>query len=185
MSGNGEYVVAAAAKLAVPAMRTIAMAHAHHPDFRLVALAAGPFLPLHALSDDALLAQGARRLLVDTPHAYPCRVSLADGLVGEHVILLPWVHHDVAGPYRASGPIYVREHATGAQPAPGEIPDALRRRLLSLRAYDSSGWMHAADVCDGNVLAASIARLFDDARIAYLHLHNAKPGCYACRVERA
>lgn len=161
------------------------MDQVHSPGFRLVALPADRFLPLHALSDDALFAQGARRLLVDAPNAYPCRASLADGLVGERVILLPWVHHDVTGPYRASGPIYVREHAPAAQPAPGEIPDAIRRRLLSLRAYDSSGWMHAADVCDGNVLAATITRLFDDARIAYLHLHNAKPGCYACRVERA
>lgn len=161
------------------------MHHTHNTHFRLVALASDTFAHLHALPDDALHAQGARRLVVDAPNAFPCRVSLADGLVGERVILLPHPHHDVAGPYRASGPIFVRENASTARPAPGEIPDAIRRRLLSVRAYDADGWMHAAEVCEGAVLAATIARLFEDARIAFLHLHNARPGCYACRVDRA
>lgn len=156
-----------------------------HPDFRLVALAAETFSHLHALPDAALHAQGARRLVVDAPNAFPCRVSLADGLVGERVILLPHAHHDVPGPYRASGPIFVREQASTASPAPGEIPDAIRRRLLSVRAYDADGWMHAAQVCEGTALADVIETLFADTRIAFLHLHHARPGCYACRVERA
>lgn len=161
------------------------MHETHHPGFRLVALAADSFSHLHSLSDDTLRAQGARRLVVDAPNAFPCRVSLADALVGENVALLPYPHHDVVGPYRATGPIFVRENVSTALPAPGEIPDAIRRRLLSVRAYDADGWMHAAEVCEGAVLAAAIARLFGDARIAFLHLHNARPGCYACRVDRA
>ena len=161
------------------------MHETHATNFRLVALAAETFSHLHALSDAALHARGARRLVVDAPNAFPCRVSLADGVVGEHVLLLPHVHHDATGPYRASGPIFVRDNAATARPAPGVIPDAIRRRLLSVRAYDADGWMHAAEVCDGTALAATIARFFDDARIAFLHLHNARPGCYACRVERA
>ena len=156
----------------------------HGSGFRLVALAADSFSHLHSLPDDILHAQGARRLVVDAANAFPCRVSLADGLVGENMILLHHPHHDVAGPYRAAGPIFVRESASTALPAPGEIPDAIRRRLLSVRAYDADGWMHAADVCEGTALAPMIARLFDDARIAFLHLHNARPGCYACRVDR-
>ena len=30
----------------------------------------------------------------------------------------------------------------------------------------------------------AIERMFDNPRVAYLHLHNAKPGCYAARVDR-
>jgi hypothetical protein len=30
-----------------------------------------------------------------------------------------------------------------------------------------------------------IARFFADPQVAYLHLHNARPGCYNCRVDRA
>ena len=43
----------------------------------------------------------------------------------------------------------------------------------------------AADVIEGHRLAACIDGVFADTRIQRLHLHYAKPGCYACRVERA
>jgi len=26
--------------------------------------------------------------------------------------------------------------------------------------------------------------MFADPKIAYAHLHNARPGCYSCRAER-
>ena len=44
--------------------------------------------------------------------------------------------------------------------------------------------MHDADVVDGTQLEATIERLFADPRIAYLHAHNARRGCYACRIDR-
>jgi hypothetical protein len=34
---------------------------------------------------------------------------------------------------------------------------------------------------DGKDLEAVIARLFGDARAAYLHIHFASPGCHAAR----
>jgi hypothetical protein len=43
----------------------------------------------------------------------------------------------------------------------------------------------AADLVDGQALEEMIARLFADPRAAYLHVHFAKPGCYAARVARA
>ena len=30
-----------------------------------------------------------------------------------------------------------------------------------------------------------VDRFFGDPRVRYLHLHNARPGCYNCRVDRA
>ena len=41
-----------------------------------------------------------------------------------------------------------------------------------------------ASVCAGDVVAAEIERQFANAQVAYLHLHNAKQGCYSCRVDR-
>ena len=101
------------------------------------------------------------------------------------MLLLPYLHHDVDTPYRASGPIYVREDAVQAQPAVDEVPALLRARLLSLRGYDARGMMAWADVVPGSDIESGIAALFALERVAYLHLHYAKPGCYACRVERA
>ena len=53
-----------------------------------------------------------------------------------------------------------------------------------MRAYDAAGWMHAADVVEGVALEPLIERLFADARIDCLHVHNARRGCYAFRIER-
>ena len=60
----------------------------------------------------------------------------------------------------------------------------LRLRPLSLRAYDAASLMVAADVVDGRHLEHGIARLFDEAAVRFLHVHFARPGCYACRVDR-
>lgn len=153
--------------------------------FRLVALEAGDFAPLFERSDAELAAAGMRRVVVDDKPGYPCRVSLADAEVGETVILTPFTHHEVDSPYRASGPIYVRQGASTARPGVGEIPVMLRHRLLSLRAYDSMAMMVGVDVAQGGELEASIGRLFADPQVRYLHIHNAGPGCYDCCVVRA
>src|SRR5439155_24235316 len=73
-------------------------------NFRVVALPRETFLPLFELDDEALREQGIRRSVVTESPGTPCRVSLEDALPGERVLLLPFVHHDVASPYRASGP---------------------------------------------------------------------------------
>ncbi|MBK8725538.1 MAG: DUF1203 domain-containing protein [Holophagaceae bacterium] len=136
--------------------------------------------------DDAELARhGARRRVAQEQPGYPCRVSLEDAEVGATLILLPFEHHPVDTPYRASGPIYVREGATQANPAVNEVPGQLRRRQLSVRAYSARGMMRDAAVVEGTDLETAITRLFEDPKVAYLHLHNAKPGCYAARVDRA
>ncbi len=153
--------------------------------FRLVALPLEPFAHLFPLSDSELLHYGARRCIVDAKPGYPCRVSLADAELGERVILLPFTHHDTASPYQGSGPIFVREQKERAFPCVNEVPEMIRRRLLSIRAYDAAGMMVGADVGEGNTLEDQIRRFFADPAVAYLHLHNARPGCYNCRVDRA
>jgi hypothetical protein len=42
-----------------------------------------------------------------------------------------------------------------------------------------------ADLTEGSDLELLIARLLADPRADYLHVHFARPGCYAARVERA
>ena len=150
--------------------------------FQISALPADPFASLFALSDAELAARGARRRVVDESPGFPCRVSLCDAAVGETVILTHFEHHAVASPFRASHAIYVRQGAEQATPEPNEVPVMLRHRLLSLRAFDIDGMLVAADVVDGRELEPVLERLLADA--AYVHVHFAKPGCYAARVDR-
>ena len=152
--------------------------------FRLIALPYERFATLFDQSAADLEGIGARRMIVDEKPGYPCRVSLADAEVGETVVLVPFMHHEVSSPYRASGPIFVRHGATTARPGAGEIPIMFRHRLLSVRGYDASAMMVSAQVVEGGDLEESIRRQFEDEAVSYLHIHNARPGCYNCRVER-
>ena len=153
--------------------------------FQFIALPSERFAPLFGKSDARLQAVGARRMAVDEKPGFPCRVSLADAEVGETVLLLPFTHHDVSSPYRASGPIFVRQGAGTATPAAGEIPAMFRHRLLSLRGYDAEAMLVGADVVNGTELEDGIRQLFGNESVSYLHIHNARPGCYNCRVVRA
>lgn len=153
--------------------------------FQINALPMSYFEPLLALSEADLAARNIRRVIADGRPAYPCRVSLQDATEGEELLLLPYAHHDVGTPYRASGPIYVRRAAIQARPAKSEVPQLLRSRVLSLRAYDHGGTMVSAEVLAGGEIEQGIERLFAMAGASFIHVHYAKPGCYACRVDRA
>lgn len=152
--------------------------------FRIVALDDSAFAPLFALDDGELRQHGAVRVIADDDFGYPCRVSLEDARAGEELLLLPYVHHATGTPYRASGPIYVRRGAVRRQCLPGEVPDSVARRLMSLRAYDADGMMQQATVVEGAEVAATLTSVLADDAIAYVHLHNAKPGCYSCLAVR-
>ena len=60
----------------------------------------------------------------------------------------------------------------------------LRRRLLSLRAFDKKGMLLNADVVDGRDVSPLIERMLENPAVEFLHVHNAKPGCFAARVDR-
>ena len=153
--------------------------------FRILPLPLEPFRPLFALDDDALEAMGARRMIADAPHSAPCRVSLADAEPGDRLILLTHRHLDVpSSPYRSEGPIFVRETAAEATPAPGAVPDMLSRRLLSARVYDGGWMMTDADVVEGADLAARLDAWFADEAVACIHLHTARRGCFMAAATR-
>jgi Protein of unknown function (DUF1203) len=153
-------------------------------DFQISGLPIETFQSLFSLTESELAERKAHRCIVDSKPGFPCRVSLVDAEIGESVILLHYAHHPVSGPYHSSGPIYVREAAVNAQLKVNEIPQVAHHRLMSLRGFNSNGFMLVSDVAEGRKLEGKIAELFADETVAYLHLHNAKPGCYSCRVDR-
>ena len=154
--------------------------------FRIHALPLSPLQPLFDMDDTALLEIGARRMVADAPNAAPCRVSLADAEPGDRLILLNHRHLDAPdSPYRGDGPIFVREAAVEAAPAPGEIPDMLGRRLLSARVYDADWMMTDADVVEGSALAGRLEAWFADPAVSTVHLHTARRGCFMAAAERA
>ena len=142
------------------------------------------FQPLFALSDADLADRGVIRMPVTAKPGFPCRITLADADPGETVLLLNYEHQDAATPYRSSHAIFVREAATGTAMVADAIPECLAARLLSVRAFDEAGMMVDAEVAEGADLEPLIGRLFADPAVAYLHVHNARRGCFAARVDR-
>ncbi len=153
--------------------------------FRITGLSPEPFRHLWGLPDEELARRGARRYVADSEPGLPDRIEMRDVEPGQAVLLLNHVCQPADTPYRATHAIFVREGATDAYDRVAEVPDVLRRRLLSLRAYDAAGWMLDADVVEGRDVEPVIARLLANPAVSYLHAHNAKRGCYAGRIERA
>ena len=152
--------------------------------FRILGLAPDLFRGYFAMSDAELAAVGALRRIADDP-GWPCRVSLAHAAVGEEVLLLNYEHQPGATPYRSRHAIYVRRSAERPYDAVDAVPEVLRTRLLSVRAFDAGHMMIDADVVEGAQVEALFERLLADPAASYLQVHNARRGCYAARVERA
>jgi hypothetical protein len=134
---------------------------------------------------DDLGNRDLRPVVCDSHPGFPCRVCLEDAAIGERLLLFSYSPFAAAAPYRAIGPIFVHERACTPFAWRGEVPELLRRRLLSVRAMDGAGRMVAADVCPGAELDDLAGRLLADDAVAELHVHNARPGCFACRITRA
>jgi len=153
--------------------------------FRITGLSPEPFRHLYGLSEAVLAEHGARRVVVDHAPGYPDRIEVRDAQPGERVLLVNYTHQPADTPFRSSYAIYVREGAEVAYDAVGEVPEAMRGRVISLRAFDAEGMLIDADLADGTALEPLIGRMLADPRAAYLHAHYAKPGCYAARIDRA
>lgn len=154
-------------------------------DFRITGISPQPFRPLFDLSDDALHQMGVQRVFADDD-GFPCRVSVAHAAPGEELLLANYQHQPAPhSPYRANGPIFVRKLATEAFDAINVIPEPVRSRLLSVRAYDAGDLIVEADVIDGAAVESMIETFLGREDVAYLHIHYARRGCYACRVDRA
>lgn len=153
--------------------------------FRVTGLSPEPFRHLYGLSDAELAEHGAIRYVADETSGFPDRIEMRHAARGETVLLLNHVCQSARTPYRATHAIFVREGAERAYDRIDEIPEVMRTRLLSLRGYDAAGIMVDADVVDGSQMEVLIERLFADPRVAYIHAHNAKRGCYSGRIDRA
>jgi hypothetical protein len=153
-------------------------------DFQISALYRDRFSHLFGQNNETLENKGIRRIVVDTSPGYPCRVSLQDAAVGETVLLMNYEHQPADSPFRSSHAIYVREDAAQARPDKNRIPDMIKHRLLSVRAFDAAGMIIDADVIDGDCLESLIERMLANESADYLHVHNARLGCYLARVDR-
>ena len=152
--------------------------------YRIIGLDPAPYRHLYGLSDEELANQGIFRMTVTKKPSFPCRVSLTDRDIGESVLLLNHVSHDVANPYRASHAIFVTEDAEEPGKYIDQVPPVFEPRVLSLRGFDKDGMMADAILTQPGEADAGIRKLFENPAIETIHAHNAGRGCFAAKIER-
>ncbi|HEX6661870.1 MAG TPA: DUF1203 domain-containing protein [Sphingomicrobium sp.] len=152
--------------------------------YRVVGLDPEPYRPLFGLPEDKLAERGIVRMTVTEKPSFPCRVSLTDRDLGESVLLLNHVSHDVANPYRASHAIFVTEGSEKAAEYVDEVPPVFEPRVLSLRGFDRDGMMAEAILTQPGEADAGIRKLFANPAIVTIHAHNATRGCFSAKIER-
>ena len=152
--------------------------------FRVNGLSPDGFIHLYGLTDDELAKHGAVRYIVDETPGFPDRIEMRDDEIGDKMLLINHVSQAADTPYRASHAIFVREGALEQYSATNVIPEVMRIRLLSLRAFDDGGDMLDAEIAKGLDIEPIIERLFSNNDVSYIHVHNATRGCYSGRIDR-
>lgn len=152
--------------------------------YRITGIDPTPYRNLFSLSDEELATHGVIRMTVSEKPSFPCRVSLTDRDVGESVLLVNHVSHDVANPYRAAHAIFVTEADEEPAEYVDEVPPVFGPRVLSLRGFDQGGMMADAMLTQPGEADAGIRKLFENPEIETIHAHNATRGCFAAKIER-
>jgi len=152
--------------------------------FRVRGLSPDEFKPLFTASDEELRAMGAIRVVADSD-GFPCRVSLTEAKAGDELLLLNYEHLPASNPYRSRHAIYIARNSSKTFDEVGVVPEVILKRLVSVRAFDANDMIIDADVVDGWEAAGLFERLLANPKAEYLHVHNAKRGCFSARVERA
>ena len=152
--------------------------------YRITGIDPAPYRHFYGLTDAELAEHGVVRMAVTAKPGFPCRVSLTDRKVGEKMLLLNHVSHDVAGPYRASHAIFITEGETEPAVFLDEVPPVFATRVLSLRGFDRDGMMIDAALAQPGEADGGIRKLFANDAIETIHAHNATRGCFAARIER-
>lgn len=152
--------------------------------YKITGLEPSQFAHLIGLSDEALVLHGAVRITADGRPSFPCRVQLDDAKAGETLLLVNHVSHEGNNPYRASHAIFVSESAEPAS-YEDEIPPALDRRILSLRAFDSTGMMVDAELAQPGEADPVVRHMLASEAVDHVDAHTAIRGCFMGRFDRA
>jgi len=152
--------------------------------FKITGLDGNDFSHLYGLPEDRLKSQGVIRLSIDEYPIYPDRITLRDIPVGETGLLLNHTFLDTHSPYKGSHAIFIWEGQLDAAVYVDTLPEVMERRIMSFRGFDTQDMLIEARIAQPDEAREHILSLFTDNRIAYILAHNAKQGCFSCRVER-
>jgi len=145
-------------------------------------------LPASLVDQDrsAALADGTAVEVTSNDDApFPVRCCLHDATAEEGVLLLSVQPRSADSPYAAPGPVYIHRDRCAGYHLQGNVPQILRGRTLSLRGYTDEHMITGTAVVAGDDVETAAQQLLAEPGTAYLFVHFAGPGCYACRIDPA
>ncbi len=116
----------------------------------------------------------------------PCRHCLGMIPKGAGMLILAHRPFPALQPYAELGPIFLC--ADPCERGGGEArPKALASPEYILRGYGADDRIvyGTGRVVASEAIPARAAELFDDPRVAYLHVRSARNNCYQARIDRA
>jgi uncharacterized protein DUF1203 len=124
----------------------------------------------------------------DLDRTYPCRHCLREASAKTGMLLFSYQAPKPKSVYGHPTAIFMCAGDCARFEQPDAIPDIVRNRLVSFRAFRSDGMMiyDANAIVEGDGHEAAVRRIFvgrDD--VAYINAHTARPGCLLCHIERA
>jgi hypothetical protein len=127
---------------------------------------------------------GNRLTVWDSDSPAPCRHCLRMSRPGERLIVFAYRPFGRSGPYAEIGPIFI--HADGCETYADRenFPEDFAPRVLTMRAYNNEGTIEIAELSQAGAPEATLARLFANERVRFVHVRNPAWGCYDFQVDR-
>jgi uncharacterized protein DUF1203 len=116
----------------------------------------------------------------------PCRHCLDLVAEGEAFLILAYRPFPAPQPYAELGPIFLHaEPCAPHEPGP-EVPKMLASPRYIVRGYGANDRIiyGSGQIVPTVDIAFAAAAMFEDPRIAYIHVRSASNNCYQCRVDR-
>src|SRR5262245_39052954 len=118
----------------------------------------------------------------------PCRHCLTDIEAGEPYLILAHRPFPKAQPYAEQGPIFLHAESCRRHPDSADVPDLfLERASYLIRGYGADDRIvyGTGKIVVSAGMPAAAAEMFDDPRVAYIHVRSASNNCYQARIDRA
>jgi hypothetical protein len=104
--------------------------------------------------------------------------------VGEPAIVFAYKPFDFEGPYAEIGPVYVHAQECRRYSETARFPSDFGLRVLTMRGYNDEHRIEAAELSSSGDPESSIASLFANDRVCFIHVRNPAWGCYDFQVDR-
>jgi hypothetical protein len=130
--------------------------------------------------------QALARYLLDNPSITRGQKVLDLGS-GESYLILAHRPFPKPQPYAEMGPIFLHAESCPRHVDNGGVPDMLRSPQYILRGYNADDRIvyGSGQIVPTPEIPSTAAQMFDDSRIAYVHVRSASNNCYQCRIDRA